>query len=99
MLLEEGACEEMTEHFILMRRIEQNRIAHMSKNMNEENEWDKTEHADTVEGPIERVMREEIVETFTHLMIGKAPGPSYVYANLILASGDVGIGELAELSK
>ena len=47
--------------------------AHMSKIMNEENEWDQI--ADTVEGPIERMMREEIMEALKYLKIGKAPGP------------------------
>ena len=37
---------------------------HMSKIMNEENEWDQISDAYTVEGPIERVMREEIMEAF-----------------------------------
>ena len=63
--------------------------AHMSKIMNEENEWDQI--ADTVEGSIERVMREEITEAFKYLKIGKAPGPTEVYAQMILASEDVGI--------
>ena len=68
--------------------------AHMSKIMNEENEWDQI--ADTVEGPIERVMRDEVMEAFKHLKIGKAPGPSEVYAKMILASGDIGHKELME---
>ena len=54
-----------------MRRIEQNSRKHMSKIMNEENEWDQI--ADTVVGPIVRVMREEIMEAFNYLKIGKAP--------------------------
>ena len=68
--------------------------AHMSKIMYEENEWDHIADgdADTVEGPIERVLWEEIMEAFIHLNIGKAPGPSEVYA----ASGDVGIRVLME---
>ena len=61
----------------------------MSKIMNEENEWDQI--ADNVVGPIERVMREEIMEAFNYLKIGKAPGPSKVYAYMILARGDIGI--------
>ena len=51
----------------------------MSKIMNEENEWDQISDADTVEGPIKRVMLEELMETFKHLKIRKAPGPSEVY--------------------
>ena len=47
--------------------------------------------ADAVEGPIERVMMEEIMEVFKHLKIGMAPEPSDVYAEMILACGDIGI--------
>ena len=36
---------------------------HTSKITNEGNEWDHTADADTVEGPIERVMREKIMDT------------------------------------
>ena len=53
--------------------------AHMSKMMNEENELDQIADADAVDGPIERVMREEIMEEFKYLMIGKVPGPTEVY--------------------
>ena len=71
--------------------------AHMSKIMNDENEWDKVVDTDAVEGPIERVMREEIMKAFKYLKIGKAPGLTEVYAEMILASGDVGIRVLMEL--
>ena len=67
----------------------------MLKIMNEENEWDQI--ADTVEGKIERVMREEIMEALKHLKIGKAPGPTEVYEEMILASEDVGMRVLMEL--
>ena len=42
--------------------------------LNEDNEWGQIADADTVEGPIERVMREEIMEAFKYLKIGKALG-------------------------
>ena len=58
MLVEEGACKEMMEQFTLMREIEQNTGKQMSKIINKENEWDQIADADTVEGQIERVMRE-----------------------------------------
>ena len=41
--------------------------------MSEDNEWDKIADADAVEGPIEKMKREEIMETLKHLKIGKAP--------------------------
>ena len=50
--------------------------------------------ADTVEGPIQRVMREEIMEAFKLLKIVKVPGPSEAYARVIVASGDVEIRSL-----
>ena len=37
------------------------------------------------------------MEAFKYLKIGKAPGPTEVYAKMILASGDVGIIVLMEL--
>ena len=72
--------------------------AHMSKIMNEENEWDQIADADTVEGPIERVSIEKIMEAFKHLKIGMTPGPSEVYAEMILASEDVGIRVLMDFA-
>ena len=63
--------------------------------MNERNEWDQI--ADTVEGPIERAMIEEIVEVFKYLKIGKVPEPIEAYTEMILASGEVGIKVLMKL--
>ena len=68
--------------------------AHMSKIMNEENELDQIADAD---GLIERVMRDEIMEEFKYLTIGKVPVPTEAYTEMILASGDVGITVLIEL--
>ena len=42
-------------------------------------------------------MREEIMEPFKHLQIGKTPGPSDVYAEMIVASGAIEIRVLLEL--
>ena len=66
--------------------------------MNEETELDQISDVDTEQGPIEGVMREEIMEAFKHLKIGKTPGPSEVYVETILASGDVGVSVLMEPS-
>ena len=65
--------------------------------MNEENEWDQIADADTVQGPIERVLRERIMEAFKHLSTVMASEQSEVDAEMILASGDVGIKVLMEL--
>ena len=55
----------------------------MSKIVNEENEWDKIADADTVKGPIQRVLSEEIMEAFKHLKIATASGPIEIYAGLM----------------
>ena len=52
--------------------------------------------ANTVHGSIEGVLRAEILEAFKHLKIGMAPGPSESYAEIIPASGYVGIRVLME---
>ena len=57
--------------------------------MNDENELDEIEDTYTVERLSERLMRENIVEVFKHLKIGKALGPSEVYAEMILTSGEI----------
>ena len=64
--------------------------------MNEENEWGQIADADAVQGPIERVLREWIMEAFMHLSTAMDSGQSEVYAEMILASGDVGIRVLME---
>ena len=57
----------------------------MKNIMIQEHEWDQMADANTVEGPIKRVIREEIMEALTHMKIGLAPGPSEAYAKIILA--------------
>ena len=37
-------------------------MEHMEKIMNEENKWDQVVETDLVEGPVEKVARDEIVE-------------------------------------
>ena len=65
--------------------------------MNEEKELDQIADADTAEEPIGRVMREDILHAFKHLKTGKTPGPIEYNAEMILASGDVGIRVLMVL--
>ena len=93
-----GRCMHGTDGALYLNEKDRAKLwkAHMSKIMNEDNEYGQIAVADTVEGPIEKVMREEIMEAFNYLKIGKAPGPSEVYAEIILASGDVGIKVLME---
>ena len=52
---------------------------HMEKIMNKENEWDHMEETDVVEGPVEKVDRNEIEEAMQRKKSRKATGPSEVW--------------------
>ena len=44
---------------------------------------------DVVEGPVEKVVRNEIVEAMQKMKSGKATGPSEVRVEMIVASGEI----------
>ena len=44
--------------------------------MNEENEWDQNVKADLVEGPLERVSREDVIKAIAEMKAGKVAGQS-----------------------
>ena len=69
----------------------------MEKIMNEENEWDHVVETDLVEGPVEKVARNEIVEAMQSMKSGKATGPSEVSVEMIVASGEIGVKVMMEL--
>ena len=62
---------------------------HMEKIMNEENEWDHMVETDVVEGPVEKVARNEIVEAMQKMKSGKATGTSEVSVEMIFTRGGV----------
>ena len=70
---------------------------HMEKIMNEENEWDHAMETDVVEGLVEKVARNEIVEAMQKMKSGKATGPSEVSVEMIVASGEIGVKVMIEL--
>ena len=70
---------------------------HMEKIMNVENEWDQMAKADMVEGPVEEVTYEEVMEAMNKMKLGKAAGPSEVNMDMIMASGKFGVGVLKKL--
>ena len=65
---------------------------HMEKIMNVENEWDQMVEVAMVEGPVEGVIDEEVMEAMNKMKLGKAAGPSEVNMDMIIASGTFGIG-------
>ena len=70
---------------------------HMEKIMNVENEWDQMAKADMVEGPVEEVAYEEVMEAMNKMKLGKAAGPSEVSMDMVMASGKFGVGVLKKL--
>ena len=52
---------------------------------------------DLVEGPVERVSREEVVKVIREMKVGKAAGPSEVTVQMIAARGEIEIGVMVEL--
>ena len=70
---------------------------HMEKIMNKENEWDHMVETNVVEGPMEKVARNEIVKAKQRIKSGKATGPSEVSAEMIVASGEIGVKAMMEL--
>ena len=81
--------------------IEEDRVKiwqeHMEKIMNEENEWDRMVETDLVEGPVEKVVRNEIVEAIQSMKSGKATGTFKVSVEMIVASGEIGVKVMMEL--
>ena len=65
--------------------------------MNKEHDWDHLTAASMVEGPIKKVTREEMATAIKVMEPGKAAGPSEVCAEMISASGEVGVSVMVEL--
>ena len=69
---------------------------HMEKIMNVENESDQMVE-DIVEGPVDGVTDEEVMEAINKMQLGKADGPSEVNMDMIIASGKFGVGVMRRL--
>ena len=52
---------------------------------------------DVVEGPVEKVARNEIVEAIQSMKLGKATGPSEVSVKMIVVSGEIGVKVMMRL--
>ena len=70
---------------------------HMEKIMNMENVWNQMVRVDLVEGPVEGVPDEEVMEAVNKMKLGKAAVPSEVNMNMIIASGTFGVGVMKKL--
>ena len=70
---------------------------HMEKIMNKENEWNDKVQTDVVQGPVEKVARNQIVKAMQRMKSGKATQPSEVSVEIIVASGEIGVKVMMEL--
>ena len=70
---------------------------HMEKIINEENEWDHMVETDLVEGPVEKLARNEIVKAIQSMKSGRTTGPFEVSVEMIVASGEIGVKVMMEL--
>ena len=70
---------------------------HMEDIMNKENDWDHVTAASMVEGPINNVTCKEMAIAIKVIKPGKGAGRSEVCAEMISASGEVGISVMVEL--
>ena len=70
---------------------------HMEKIINEENKWNHMVETDVVEGPVEKVARNEIVKAMQRMKSEKATGPSQGSVEMIVASGEIGVKVMMEL--
>ena len=57
----------------------------------DENEWDHTVETDLVEGPVEKVAHNEIVEAIQSMKSGKATGPSEVSVEMVVEVVKLGL--------
>ena len=57
---------------------------------------DQMVETDVVEGPVQKVARNEIVEAMQRIISGKATGPPEVNVEMIVASGEIGIKVMME---
>ena len=69
----------------------------MEKIVNEGNYLGNNPGRDAIVGPVHCACREDVLQTLNELKTGKAPGPSDVSLEWIVASGEIGIHAIADL--
>ena len=70
---------------------------YMEKLMNEENEWDHKLSAEVKEGPADCIRMAEVRAVLKKMKMHKAPGLSGLVAEMIQATGDIGIRWILDL--
>ena len=97
--IEGGGCMKDKDGRLVVSEKDRGKLwnEHMKNIMIVENEWDQMVEADMVEGPVERVTDEEVMEAMNKMKLGKAAGPSDIITDMIIASGKFGVGVMKKL--
>ena len=91
--IEGGGCMKDKDGRLVVSEKDRGKLwkEHMEKIMNVENEWDQMVEADVVEGLVEGVTDEEVIEAMNKMKLGKTAGPSEVNMDMIRVSGKFGV--------
>ena len=94
--IEDGGCIKDKDGRLVVSEKDRGQLwkKHMEKIINVGNEWDQMVEADMVEGPVEGVTDDEVMEAMNKMKLGKAAGPSEVNKDMIIASGKFGVGAI-----
>ena len=94
-----GGCMKDKDERLVVSEKDRGKLwkEHMEKIMNVENEWDQVVEVDMVEGPVEGVTDEKVMEAMNKMKLGKAAGPSEANMDMIIASGMFGVGVMKKL--
>ena len=97
--IEGGGCMKYKDGRLVVSEKDRGKLwkEHMEKITNVENEWHQIVEADMVEGPVEGVTHEEVMEAINKMKLRKAAGPKEVNMDMIIASGKFGIGVMKKL--
>ena len=94
-----GGCMKDKDGRLVVREKDRGKLwkENMEMIMNVENGWDQMVEVDVVEGPVEGVTDEEVMEALYEMKLGKAAGPSKVNMDMIIPSGTFGDGVMKKL--
>ena len=94
-----GGCMKDKDGRLVVREKDRGKLwkENMEMIMNVENGWDQMVEVDVVEGPVEGVTDEEVMEALNKMKLGKTAGPSEVNMDMIIPSGTFGVGVMKKL--
>ena len=94
-----GGCMKDKNGILVVSETDRGKLwkEYIEKIINVENEWDQMVEVDMVEGPVEGITDEEVMEAMNKMKLGEAAGPSEINMDMIIASGTFGVGVMKKL--